>query len=179
MLTDATDMEKNMVLDSNGETRRIGLRSSKEFRLSEPVLRREWENIFLMAQASWWMETGSWGCDRRTRNFQTSQGEKYIIHCRYIIWKIFIILYYLISSYLILYYTILYIILYYIYYIILYYILYYTIYIILYYIILSYIIFYSIILYYIILYHIILYCIILYYTVILYHFDIIFYYNII
>ena len=170
MLTDATDMEKNMVLDSNGETRRIGLRSSKEFRLSEPVLRREWENIFLMAQASWWMETGSWGCDRRTRNFQTSQGEKYIIHCRYIIWKIFIILY--ILSYLILYYTILYIILYYIYYIILYYI------------ILSYIIFYSIILYYIIsyyiiLYHIILYCIILYYTVILYHFDIIFYYNII
>ena len=151
MLTDATDMEKNMVLDSNGETRRIGLRSSKEFRLSEPVLRREWENIFLMAQASWWMETGSWGCDRRTRNFQTSQGEKYIIHCRYIIWKIFIILY--ILSYLILYYTILYIILYYIYYIILYYI------------ILSYIIFYSIILYYIMLYHIISYYIILYYIV--------------
>ena len=151
MLTDATDMEKNMVLDSNGETRRIGLRSSKEFRLSEPVLRREWENIFLMAQASWWMETGSWGCDRRTRNFQTSQGEKYIIHCRYIIWKKNIILY--ILSYLILYYTILYIILYYIYYIILYYI------------ILSYIIFYSIILYYIMLYHIISYYIILYYIV--------------
>ena len=132
MLTDATDMEKNMVLDSNGETRRFGLRSSKEFRLSEPVLRREWENIFLMAQASWWMETGSWGCDRRTRNFQTSQGEKYIIHCGYIIWKIFIILSYLILYYIIFYYTILYYIFYYI---------------ILYCIILSFIILYFIILY--------------------------------
>ena len=174
MLTDATDMEKNMVLDSNGETRRIGLRSSKEFRLSEPVLRREWENIFLMAQASWWMETGSWGCDRRTRNFQTSQGEKYIIHCRYIIWKIFIILY--ILSYLILYYTILYIILYYIYYIILYYII---LSYIIFYSILSYIIFYSIILYYIISYYIILYYIVLYCIILLYYTILILYFIII
>ena len=53
------------------ETRRVGLWFSRELRLSDPVLRKEQENSFLMAHASWWIATGSKHLHKRDCNFHT------------------------------------------------------------------------------------------------------------